>query len=370
MQLNVQRLLHVDVRGLEHLQGALQKQHGVLITPNHSGHADAFILYHAADKLRQPFYFMTAWQVLGLVNFMRRTFLRKHGCFSVDREGTDLQAFRQAVDILQSRPDPLVIFPEGEVYHINERVTPFREGPATIAILAAKRAKRPIVCIPCGIRYYYVEDPTSELHSVMERLEQEMFWRPSPQLPLERRIYRLAEGLLALKELEYLDCTCSGALPDRVALLSDSILTQIEERHRIDSPSATIPERVKSLRQQAIKKLETFPDDDPGRRTYEHDLDDLFFVTQLFSYPGDYVAEKPSIERMAETLDKFEEDVLGASTAAIRGARHATVTFGEPIHVDTSQKKSEAATTLTQKLEEQVQTILDQTPAPSGRTFG
>ena len=60
MQLNVQRLLHVDVRGLEHLQEALQKQHGVLITPNHSGHADAFILYHAADKLRQPFYFMTA----------------------------------------------------------------------------------------------------------------------------------------------------------------------------------------------------------------------------------------------------------------------------------------------------------------------
>lgn len=147
------RLLHVDVRGLEHLQEVLRKQYGVLITPNHSG--------HAADKLRRPFYFMTAWQVLGLVNFMRRTFLRKHGCLSVDREGTDLQAFRQAVDILQSRPDPLVIFPEGEVYHTNERGTPFREGPATIAILAVKRAKRLIVCIPYAICFRHHSKTTA-----------------------------------------------------------------------------------------------------------------------------------------------------------------------------------------------------------------
>ena len=43
-------------------------------------------------------------------------------------------AFRQAVEILQSRPNPLVIFPEGEVYHLNQRITPFREGPAAMAL--------------------------------------------------------------------------------------------------------------------------------------------------------------------------------------------------------------------------------------------
>jgi len=42
-------------------------------------------------------------------------------------------------------------------------------------------------------------------------------------------------------------------------------------------------------------------------------MDDLFFVIQLYSYPGDYVAERPVIERIAETLDKFEEDVLQAT---------------------------------------------------------
>ena len=51
------------------------------------------------------------------------------------------------------------------------------------------------------------------------------------------------------------------------------------------------------------------------------DMDDLFFVIQLFSYPGDYVAERPTIERIAETLDKFEEDVLRADYPGIRGTR-------------------------------------------------
>ena len=51
-------------------------------------------------------------------------------------------------------------------------------------------------------------------------------------------------------------------------------------------------------------------------------MEDLFFVIQLYSYPGDYVAEKPSIERIAETLDKFEEDVLRVRVS--HTTRHST----------------------------------------------
>ena len=36
---------------------------------------------------------------------LERIMLQQHGCFSVDREGTDMQAFRQAVQILQDRLD-------------------------------------------------------------------------------------------------------------------------------------------------------------------------------------------------------------------------------------------------------------------------
>ena len=135
----------------------------MLITPNHASHADGFALYAIADKIGIPFYVMAAWQVLHYGGWFKRMILRQHGVFGVDREGTDLAAIRQARDILETASNPLVIFPEGEVYHINERVTPFREGPAAIALMAARKATRPVYAIPCAMRYRYVTDPTPEL---------------------------------------------------------------------------------------------------------------------------------------------------------------------------------------------------------------
>ena len=94
-----------------------------------------------------------------------------------------------------------MIFPEGDIYHVSDRVTPFRDGAATIVLSAARRADRTIVVLPCGIKFWYVEDPTEEL------LEQRFCLRTQPNRPLVDRIYRLAEALLALKELDYLSAT-------------------------------------------------------------------------------------------------------------------------------------------------------------------
>jgi len=62
---------------------------------------------------------------------------------------------------------------------------------------------------------------------------------------------------------------------------------------------------------------------------------------------------------LAETLDKFEEDVLRTPTATIRGAGRAVVSFGEPIEVNNSRDRKTAAHTLTEILEDRVQTLLD-----------
>lgn len=342
------------MRGLEHVRGAVDQGCGVLITPNHSSHADSQALYEASDQLRVPFYVMAAWQVFHSSGWLKRLMLRHHGCFSVDREGTDLNAIRQARNVLEREPYPLVIFPEGEVYHINDRTTPFREGPATIALLAAKKGKRPIVCVPCAMKYSYLDDPTPGLLEVMSELERALFWRPRPDLTLERRVYHFAEGLLALKEVEFQGQTFSGPLPARLANLVEFILGQIESRYGVGEADATVPERVKTLRQKAIKHLETLPEDDPGRGQYYEDLDDVFLAVQAFSYPGDYVADRPSIERIAETLDKFEEDVLDRQTSTIRGSRKATVTFGEPIPVPAGRDKKMSGSELTRILEEHV----------------
>jgi 1-acyl-sn-glycerol-3-phosphate acyltransferase len=351
--------MDVELRQIDYLRAALNSAQGVLITPNHSGHADPYIMYHAADEVDRPFYFLTAWQVFHERTWLGRLILQHHGCFSIDREGTDLKAFRQATDVLEKGRSPLVIFPEGEVYHINERITPFRQGAAAIALAAARRAKKPVVCVPCGIKYRYIDDPSVSLVKLMDRLEQEIFWRPRPDLPLHERIYRFAEGAMALKELEYLGRTSAGPLPDRLDALSGHILATVEARHGIDASGDLTPERVKALRGLALRKLSELPEGDPARKPIEHDLDDLFLVVQLYSYPGDYVAERPTIERMAETLDKFEEDVLGVYSASIRGQRRAIVSFGEPIEVHGDRKGRDGIPEVTRRLETAVQQQLD-----------
>lgn len=354
-----QRILDVQIRGSEHLRKAIDDECGILIVPNHSGHADPPILYVAADRVGMPFYFMAAWQVFARVNRLRQWLFQVHGCFSVDREGSDRQAFRQAVEIIQDKPNPLVIFAEGEVYHTNDKVTPLQDGPAVIALNAQKRSSRPIVCIPCGIKYLYIQDPAPELTELMSRLEQQILWRPRPDLPLQDRIYRYGEALLGIKELEYLGQVQQKPLAERVQHLAQSILQGLEERYGLKPEDQILPVRVKMCRREVIKCFEE-DKDEKAKEQARIDLNDLFTVIQLFSYPGDYVADKPTIERLAETLDKFEEDIFKVPTAAIRGTRKVIVSFGEPISVASPSDKKTGVHRLTQMIEDGIQRLLDE----------
>lgn len=352
-------LLDIEIRGLENLKKCLDEKQGIMITPNHSCHADPSVLYWVADQLKTPFYFMAAWQIFMRANWFRLLILRHHGCFSVDRDGTDIRAFRKSVDILQNSPQPLVIFPEGEIYHINKSTTPFLDGPAAIALTAGKHAKRPISFVPCGIRYQYTTSPLDELLELMDRLEEQILWRPKRNLILRKRIYQFAEAILGLKETEYLGQTQTGTLPERIGALTESILKGLEKRYGIDSRVPSLPERVKACRRHAIQLAENQALSEQEHDAAKIDLDDLFIVTQLFSYPGTYVSAKPTIEDMAEVLDKFEEDILRSPTATIRATRRAVIAFGKPIPVEPGKGGKSQIHALTEKLEKEVQALLD-----------
>ncbi len=354
-----EHLLSVEVQGAERVRKLLDDNHAVLITPNHPTHADAYSIYAGADAIGVPIYLMTAWQVFADKSRLGRHVLRWHGCFSVDREATDLRAFRQAVEVLEKHPQPLVVFPEGEVYHCNARVRPFREGAAAIALSAVKRAKRPVVCVPCGMWYEFIDSPYDDLVQLMNDLEREIFWRPRPDLPLHERIYRFAEVSLVIKELEFLGKAATGPLPERIAALIDRILGSIEAKYEITSEPGKVPERVKELRYRVIQSLEQEDITPETRQRLQEELEDIFLVVQLYSYPGDYVAEEPTLERMAETLDKFEEDVLNRFSATVRGSRRAKLAFGEPILVERKGKSRQAIPALTARLEQGVQQLID-----------
>ncbi len=382
---NMYGVRDLELRGEEHVQAALEAGHGVMFAVNHPAHGDPFVVFEAMARLRAPCCYLAAWQVftgwMGLKGFA----FQRLGAFSVDREGTDMRAFRTAVDVLTQGDRSLVIFPEGDVYHLNDRITPLREGAAMIVLTAAHRRKRsngpPLYIIPCGLKYYYLQDPMEQVESIMGRLEAQIYWRPRPDRPLVERIHRYAEAILALKDLEYRQALGEGSLPQRIGSLTKHILRQMEERHFAKVCQEPIPVRVKQLRHQILTALGaqatdddavgeagsggTTPDVDEdvlavGRR----DLEDLHLVTQLFSYPGDYVAEDPSIERICETIDKFEEDALGTECAGARTDRRAILRFGSPIDVAaqfaaSKGKLRENAATLTTMIEQGMQEQVD-----------
>jgi 1-acyl-sn-glycerol-3-phosphate acyltransferase len=384
--LKKQLIERIDVEGLEHLQSALNSKQGVLITPNHSFHWDSYCLLEGAEKLKTPFYFMTAWQVFAQSSWFNCESMRRCGCFSVDREGTDIQSLKTAVDVIQNRPQPLVIFPEGDVYHTNDRVTPFRDGTAAMALMAARKAERPVVIIPVAIKRWYTQDPTPSMLKTLTDLETRLYWRPRCHEPVRARILQVAQGLLTLKELEYFGCSTEGDLPTRLKHLARCVLSRCEDRYSIRDRDAIIPERIKEVRRRIIQaRQESLSPLDSGalaesaanlsstsateeqQRQWSSDMNDMFFVTQLYSYPGDYMEQNPTWERQAETLDKLEEDALGAVFPSIRGPRRVVVRFDEPYNLPRGKDKKVSPAEITDHIERRVQSMLDDLNARHGR---
>jgi 1-acyl-sn-glycerol-3-phosphate acyltransferase len=355
-----QKITRIDVQGIEHAQAALRDNCGVMVTPNHSFHYDSYVMIETAHRVGQPFHFLSAWQVFAMSKPFEQQVLQWHGCFSINREAADLKAFKQAVDIVAKSPQPLVVFPEGDIYHGNDRVTPFRDGAAAIAMSAAKKSDRKVVCIPAALKCFYVKDPSAELAQVMTRLEERMNWRPRTDWPLDKRILNYADGLLAVKEIEHIGKQQNGTISERIQGLANHVLAKHEQTYGVKSNGGIVPDRVKEVRRAVIKQLEVPEIKEDVRRPLVDAMDDLFFVVQLFSYPGNYLAEKPTIERTAETLDKFEEDVLQQDFPGIRGERHAVVRFGPPIEIPKERTARDAVQQLTEQLEKSVQQLLDE----------
>ena len=379
--LKKQLIERINVQGLENLRSALDSRHGVLMTPNHSFHWDSYCLLEGAERLKTPFYFMTAWQVFAQSNWFDCESMRRCGCFSVDREGSDIPSLKTAVDIMQNRPQPLVIFPEGDVYHTNDRVTPFRDGAAAMALMAARKAERPVVIIPVAIKRWYTQDPTPSMLKTLEELEKRLYWRPRHNQSIRERILHVAQGLLTLKELEYFGQSSEGDPVDRLKHLASSVLSRCEDRYAIRHRDAILPERIKEVRrriiqaQQACPSLTTAPTKSPSadsapapesaatleqQRQWAADMEDMFFVTQLYSYPGDYMEQNPTWERQAETLDKLEEDALGAAFPSVRGPRRVIVRFDEPYELPRGKDKKVSPAEVTDHIEHRVQTMLDE----------
>jgi 1-acyl-sn-glycerol-3-phosphate acyltransferase len=372
-KLYLRRRYHVDqvtTDGLEECFARFGPADGVLLAPNHSYDGDPHVMLEVGCRAGRRFHFMAAWQLFHGHWGLDGLILQRLGAFSVDREGVDRRAVRQAIDLL-THGAGLVVFPEGEVYRLNERLTPLLEGVAFMALSAQRELAETspdahVWIVPTALRYSYLEDVRPQLEAAMDRLEARLLWKPRPGATLAERILRFGEVLLTIKEKEKLgrSCEADGDLPTRIRQLIAVLLEQLETKRLGRSPAAeTVPLRVKALRRSLLETWTNEEATPEARSRARAALDEVHLVLQLYSYPGDYLAEDPSPERMAETIDKFEEDMEGVVRP--KGRRKAEVAFGEPIDMKPQLGAGRPRTVVagvTDGLEQSLQSLMSRSP--------
>jgi hypothetical protein len=115
---------------------------------------------------------------------------------------------------------------------------------------------------------------------------------------------------------------------------------------------------VKALRRHLIGIWTDQTVTSEARDSARQGLNDVQLALQLYSYPGDYVSANPTPERMAETIEKYEEDLEGVGKP--KGRRTATVVFGKPIDLKplAGQRPRMVTTQITQQLEEAIGALM------------
>ena len=359
------RMRNVTWGGAGKIRELIRHGHAVLIAPNHADHADPHVLLYIGKKNGFSLRFMAARE--GFEKRRLNAFVLQHlGAFSVDRDGADLSAFKAAIRILQDEEAPLVVFPEGQIYHHHERLDPLNEGVAAMLLRATRKSPedRGFYLVPSAMRYTYDESVTETFCERLSVLEEQITWKPRNDMDPVDRIYRLGSGLLALKEVEFLGHGTSGGLIERIKNLQDHLVAMVEEKHLSRPGAGSTPERVKVLRGKLRLKL-TEPDPEISleeKNALYDDLDTLFVAFQLYSYPGEYLKEDPSTDRIAETIFKLEEDVLGQENYPV--PRDVHVEFGVPIEVKSfltehSLDVKSGVGPLTTRMSEMIRSMLD-----------
>jgi 1-acyl-sn-glycerol-3-phosphate acyltransferase len=352
----------VEFRNPERLDASLRAGHGVMLAPNHARPCDPMVVGLLPLRLGRPSNFVAASHVFTTGKRPRLTswLLRRAGAFSIHRWGMDRESLKASIQILTDARRPLLLFPEGIITRTNDRLNPLLEGTAFIARSAARNraGQSPpgaVVVHPVAVRYLFQGDLARAAGSVLEEVERRLTWRPRPDRPLVERVLHVGQGLLALKEIEYLGQMQTGSFRERLRALTEAILSPIEAEWGMPVAGSSVVERVKKLRTTILADLldKTQTPAEPDRR-WQH-IADCYLAQQLDCYPGDYLAGETTVDRILETVERFEEDL----TDQVRVHRpiKAIVQIGEAISVDPGRGRS-VDETLMASVEEQLRGML------------
>lgn len=330
-----------ECRNLELLKQSIDAGHGVMMTPNHPRTSDPIAMYHLCRETPTAMYAMASWHLFNQ-GWFSRFMIRLMGAFSVNREGLDRKAVDYAIDVLTNAKRPLLIFPSGSTSRINDRLMAFMEGPAFIARTAAKRREKvdggKVVVHPIAIKYFFDGDLDKTIKPVLDDIEVRLSWTPAPEMPVIDRIVRIGNALLTLKELQHdVHPNMTLTLRQRQDNMVNHLLHPLENEWLGGEQSGGIQTRVKALRMKIFPEMTVKGVDERERKRRWEQLERTYLAQQIDCYPDNYIAELPSIDRILETVEKFEEDLFGK--CRVHTPLRVILDVGEAIEVSPKRVK-------------------------------
>ena len=357
----------LELRGVEAFAEAKGEQGArIVLLPNHSTHSDPEIMTEVCRRLGVVPSFMAAYDVFARSK-LRAWVMPRLGAFSVDREGSDRKSMKCASDIIAAGKYPLVLFPEGNVYLCNDRVTPFAEGAAYIALRAQKEigAAAPVYAVPVSIKFTFVEDVRERVLSELNEVAELFATALDRQASVTDEIKRISLTALArfLRQRGYLpsenDQLADRQIEDAVSQILGSLESKMELKMR---ESDDLPTRVRKIR-AAIHGVRTDPGREVDHRAASRWADEAMLALRILGYHGGYTIDDPTLDRVAETVARLREDVT-SKLLPPDGKRRCVVQLGTPIdlrdRLEAFQGKArQAIGGLTEKCENAVQSGID-----------
>ncbi|MEM1225277.1 MAG: 1-acyl-sn-glycerol-3-phosphate acyltransferase [Planctomycetota bacterium] len=312
-------VMDYELRHADRLSQSLAAGHGILLAPNHCRYADPIVLGWLARHVNTHLFAMASWHLFNK-NAFERFALRRMGAFSILREANDRQSLETAINALADANRPLAIFPEGTTNRTNDALKPLLDGVTFIARAAARRRAKAnggkLVMHPVGIKYVCAGDARQWAHEQLSDLESALCFRRNRNRSAEdlmRRLARVAEAFLALKEIEYTGTSSAGPLPQRRDALISSLLDDCEARASVTADhDEGVRDRVRKIRAAVHKQ---YFDREPSERKIEEATEiaqQADLAQFLLSFPDEYmIPGQVTDTQVVETIQRIQEVVYG-----------------------------------------------------------
>ena len=346
------------------------------------------------------------------------------GCTPIQRGKADWRGLRSARDLFANSHLPMAAAPEGATNGHNDVISSLEPGIAQLGfwcvedLLKAGRSEQ-VVIVPVGIQYRYLDAPWKSIEQLISELEvatglqkqefnveglniEGLNLQPF-EASLYLRLYRLGEHLLSLMEEFYsrfyhktvptMSKVTPSPQPESLTSANEAlgvrlqallnVALQIAEEYFHLPPKGSLIDRCRRLEQAGwnyiyredlknIKALSPLERGLADRVAEEANLRmwHMRMVETFVAVTGRYVAEKPTVERFAETTlllwdtvtriegsNPFQRPRLGKQRVQMTIGQPLSVSDRYPIYQESRRGSRQAVADLTQDLQQAMENL-------------